>query len=231
MKLTRRIFASVIALIMVMLMLPTAFAAESNVYVLDTTTDLAACDKGAKADGETEVVGDYFTIHYSEKTKIDGSKKNFDDGYTATQRLNFGGKVAFGDTVKNVVEINTSGAATIKLWWVANKDGREMGVFNANGEVLQETAVGSLANALYISEMTVAEAGKYYIGSTSPDGCNYIFKIEVTEAAAEAPVEPEQPENPEKPNPGTGDPMALVMMVSLLSGSALAVLSLKKKEN
>ena len=136
MKLTRKILASLLALVLVLLMLPAAFAAEGKTYVLDTTADLEACAAGDKADGETQVVNDYFTIYYSAKTKIDSSKKNFDDGYAATQRLNFGGKVAFGDDVKNVIEINTSAAATVKLWWVANKDGREMGIFNASGEVL-----------------------------------------------------------------------------------------------
>ncbi|MBQ8167345.1 MAG: hypothetical protein IJZ96_09975, partial [Lachnospiraceae bacterium] len=60
-----------------------------NKYVLDATTDLTAMAAGAKADGDTEKAGtdDYFTVIYSASTKVDGSNKTFDDGYTASQRF------------------------------------------------------------------------------------------------------------------------------------------------
>lgn len=62
-------------------------------YILDTTADLTAASVGAFADGESAKAGteNYFTMFYSASTKIDGSKKSFDDGYSATQRINFGG--------------------------------------------------------------------------------------------------------------------------------------------
>lgn len=64
-------------------------------FVLDTTKDLTAFAQGSKVDGDTEKAGteDYFTLIYSAKSKVDGSNKTFDDGYEATQRVNFGGAI------------------------------------------------------------------------------------------------------------------------------------------
>ena len=109
----RRGLALVLALVMVLLMLPTgiwqAQAAEIT-YTLDATADLTAFAAGEKADGDNEDVGTegYFTVFYSAKTKVDGSNKTFDDGYTASQRLNFGGKSDFGDVIKNAVKFTTA---------------------------------------------------------------------------------------------------------------------------
>lgn len=160
-----------------------AAASESAVtYTLDTTADLAEMAAGAKADGETESVADYFTVHYGAKTKIDGSNKSFEDGYQASQRLNFQGKTVFGDTVSYAVSFTTSAAATVKIWWVSGGDGREFTLFDSEGNVLSATAEGSVKNSLYISELSVDAAGTYYLGLES--GSNYLFKLEVTEAAS-----------------------------------------------
>ena len=94
-KFNHRLLAVIIALLMVVQLVPAALlvsATDGNTHVLDATADLTAMAAGGKADGDTEVIGDYFTITYSAKTKIDDSNKTFDDGYTATQRLNFGGR-------------------------------------------------------------------------------------------------------------------------------------------
>jgi hypothetical protein len=81
---------------------PGSAAESTKTYTLDTTADLEAMAAGAKADGDAEKAGteDFFTIYYSSKTKIDFSTKTFDDGYTGTQRLNFGGKAQIDDTTK-----------------------------------------------------------------------------------------------------------------------------------
>ena len=160
-----------------------AAQAEGAIYVLDTSADLAAMAAGEKADGETETVGN-FTIHYGAKTKIDSSKKNFEDGYTATQRLNFQGKTVFGDTVSYAVSFTTSAAATVKIWWVSGGDGRQFYLFNENGEQLSGTTGESVKNSLYISELSVDAAGTYYLGLV--EGSNYLFKLEVAEEAASA---------------------------------------------
>ena len=168
--------------------LPEPEVPASGAYVLDATTDLAPMAAGDKADGDTEVVGTegYFTVFYSEKTKVDGSKKEFEDGYAATQRLNFGGKSAFGDTIKNAVQFKTEGPATVKIWWVSGGDGREMAICDGAGTVVTATdAAESVKNSLYISTLTLDAAGTYYLAV--PTGSNYLFKLEVTEEPAPLP--------------------------------------------
>ena len=180
-KFNHRLLAVIVALMMVVQILPLSVlvsAAENNVHVLDATADLTAMDAGAKADGDTEVVGDYFTITYSAKTKIDSSSKTFDDGYTATQRLNFGGKTNV-DGMLNTVKFTTSAAATVKIWWVSGGDGRSFAIYDEAGQVLVNTTDESVKNSLYISTLEVAAAGTYYLGV--PEGSNYLFKLEVTE--------------------------------------------------
>ncbi len=166
-----------------------AASAEPVVNTLDATTDLEAVAQGSKADGDTTVAGsnDYFTLIYSAKTKVDGSNKTFDDGYAATQRINFGGKSSFGDVISNVVKFETNNTATVKVWWVSGGDGREVDIFDNAGTSVVRTAEGSVKNSLYISELSLADAGTYFLGSA--DGSNYIFKIEVTEEASSAPTE------------------------------------------
>ena len=60
--------------IALMLCLALPALAEDNVHVLDCTADLTAMAQGEKADGDTTLVKDFFTVIYSAKTKIDGNK-------------------------------------------------------------------------------------------------------------------------------------------------------------
>ncbi|MBQ9943573.1 MAG: hypothetical protein IJO67_04345, partial [Clostridia bacterium] len=156
-----------------------AAAAHAAEYTLDCTADLPAMAQGEKQDGDSETFKDFFTIMYSAKNKIDGSEKNFDDGYYATQRLNFGGKTQPGKGMINSVRFTTADAANIKFWWVSGGDGRQFALYNADGEIIANTEVESIKNSLYISEFTVDAAGTYYLGV--PDGSNYLFKLTVTE--------------------------------------------------
>ena len=177
-----------IALLLVILLvclLPSALAEEA--HVLDATADLAPMAQGEKADGETGLVHDFFTIMYSAKNKIDGSNKAFDDGYTATQRLNFGGKTDPKKGMINSVRFTVDGPATVKLWWVSGGDGRPFTLYNEACEIIDKTTVDSVKNSLYISEFAINAAGTYYLGV--PDGSNYLFKLAVTEAAPAAPAE------------------------------------------
>ena len=153
-------------------------AAESAEHIFDATADLAAMAQGMKSDGDTDLVNDYFTIHYSEKTKIDGSSKSFDDGYTATQRLNFGGKTQPGKDMINSVRFTVDGPATVRIWWVSGGDTRQFALYDAQYVILQKTEVDSVKNALYISDFKLDAAGTYYLGV--PDGSNYLFKIQVS---------------------------------------------------
>ena len=184
----RKIIATVMVMVLmitsiVATVVPGSAAESTKTYVLDTTADLAALAQGAKADGDTEKAGtdDYFTIHYSAKTKIDASTKTFEDDYVGTQRLNFGGKAQIGDTTKNVVEFTTSAAATVKIWWVqGGDDNRQVGIFNANGDVVVQTTGSEYAkNSPYISTLEIEEAGTYYLGGIVNN--NNYHRIEVTE--------------------------------------------------
>ena len=154
--------------------------AEPVIYVFDATADLAACAKGDKADGETEVVGTdgFFTVHYSTNTKVDSSKKNFDDGYSATQRLNFGGKTVIGGTIKNALEFTTDGPVTVTIWWVKNGDSaRPVEILDASGNVVVSDPGDGAANTIYITTLEITEAGTYYLGGLTNN--NYYFKVQV----------------------------------------------------
>ena len=190
----RRLLAVLLSLMLVVQLLPAAVLATAtdNVHILDATADLAPMDAGAKADGETEVIGDYFTITYSAKTKIDGSNKTFDDGYAATQRLNFGGKTNT-EGMLNTVKFTTAAAASVKIWWVSGGDGRSFAIYDEAGQILMNTAEESVKNSLYISTLQLDAAGTYYLGV--PGGSNYLFKLEVTEGGQEE-GGTEEPETP-----------------------------------
>lgn len=161
-------------------------------YVLDATLDLPAMAAGTKGDGEAEKVGTdgFFTLIYSAKTKIDSSNKTFDDGYTASQRVNMGGASTAGESPKNLISFTTEGASTLKIWWVSGGNDREIDIFGEDGTVLQSTAVGSVKNSLYISELDLPDAGTYYIGSKA--GSNYYFKVAVTVGSSGSSEKPER---------------------------------------
>ncbi len=165
------------ALVCCMMALAMVCAVAEGDMFFDATADLAPMSQGAKQDGDTDEVKG-FTIHYSAKTKIDGSDKEFDDGYTATQRLNFGGKTQPGKGMINSVRFTAQGPATVRIWWVSGGDGRQFALYNAEGVVLEKTSVNSAKNALFISDFQLTEGGTYYLGV--PDGSNYLFKIQVT---------------------------------------------------
>ena len=150
---------------------------ETVTYVLDATADLEAFVKGDKTDGQTEVINDFFTLHHSANTKVDGSKKTFSDGYYATQRISFGGKTVIGSTTKNAIEFTVTAGATVKVWWVSGGDGRLMTIYDANGNVVDQDST-SVKDGIYVSTLTIEEAGKYFLGHT--ENQNYIFKVEVT---------------------------------------------------
>ncbi len=153
---------------------------EDVSYVLDATADLTAMAQGDKLDGDIGTVKDYFNIFYSAKNKVDSSNKTFDDGYVASQRLNFGGKTDPAKGMINSVQFKTANPATVKIWWVSGGDGRTMAIYDSNNAVLTATtAADSVKNSLYISEFELAEAGTYALGV--PEGSNYLFKLEVIE--------------------------------------------------
>ena len=159
-----------------------ACSAYAEEHVLDATLDLPAMAQGAKQDGESEMFKDFFTVLYSAKNKIDSSDKVFDDGYTASQRLNFGGKTQPGKDMINSVRFAVDGAATVKFWWVSGGDGRQFALYDETTAEIAHTDVKSVKNSLYISSFEIDKAGTYYLGV--PDGSNYLFKLQVTVGGA-----------------------------------------------
>lgn len=152
-------------------------------YILDATDDLTAFAAGAFADGESEKNGtdEYFTLFYSAKTKVDGSNKSFEDGYSASKRVNFGGKLD-ASTPKNAISFTTSGAAEVKVWWVeGGDDNRQITVVNNKGETVYTSEETLEKNATCISSFELPDAGTYFLGGKENN--NYFFKVSVTEGA------------------------------------------------
>ncbi|MBR2849470.1 MAG: hypothetical protein IKB84_00370, partial [Clostridia bacterium] len=181
-----RLLAAVLALVMtvsMVLVFTVAGSAQENtgVYTLDAA-DLNPFAAGAKYDGEYVRAGsgNYFTVIYSEKTKLETNDKNFSDGFAAKQRFSWGAKTEIGDAILNAVKIKTAGSATVKLWWVGGDSGRNPAIFAADGSVVVKDTTGTEKNALYITELQIPEQGIYYIGNLV--GSNYFYKIQVTDS-------------------------------------------------
>ena len=150
-------------------------AAETVTYVLDASTDIAAFAKESKADGDSEVINDFFKLHYGKSSVVESNSKTFADGYTSTQRFTLGGKTQIGSTTKCCVEFTVTGKTTVKIWWISGGDGRQMTIFGTDKAVVCATTE-SVKNALYYTEFEI-EAGTYYLGGDT--GSNYIYKLEM----------------------------------------------------
>ncbi len=179
MKNTSKILALVLVVMTLLMSLSaiSASAATETVTKVFEATELGTQAQGAYADGQ-EVIGgtdDFFTLIMSAKVKVDSSSKTFDDGYTSNIRVNWGGK---STTSLNVIKFTVPSAATIKVWWVSGGDGRTVALWDEAGASLGTCAATPVKNALYIDTYTASEAGTYMIAS--PEGSNYIFKVEVS---------------------------------------------------
>jgi len=171
--------------VMILTLLPLSVlpVQAATTYTLDIG-DVEDVAQGSKADGDTLKCGtnNYFTIFFSAKARLEANSKNFSDGFAATKRLNFGSSTKIEDPIINAVQIKTSGAATVKVWWVSGGDGREVAVYNADGEIVAENPAGSVKNSLYITSLTLTDAGTYYIGNVG--GNNNYYKLEVEEESS-----------------------------------------------
>ena len=99
-----------------------------------------------------------------------------------------------GELIKNAIEFTTEGPATVKIWWICGGDGREVGIFDENGNLVvasstddvfaESEGVGPGKNGVYLSELTISKAGTYYIGTdntnATKNGGNIFCKIETT---------------------------------------------------
>ncbi len=186
-KLLTRILAGVMAALLLLGLLPLAASAEAMTFVMEVSS-MDSKPKGTWKNGDAFKCGtdNYFTVFCSETTRIDESEKEFADGYTATKRLNFNSNTVFGDQILNAVQIKTTSAAKVKVWFVSGGDDREVAIFDQQGNALQQSGSGAKKNLTYIAEFDLAEPNTYYIANIG--GNNNYVKIEVTE---ENPVAPE----------------------------------------
>ncbi len=158
---------------------------DTTVFVLEAS-DLTPFAAGAKADGDSEKAGtdDFFTLIYSAKTKVDSSTKTWEDEYTSSQRINFGGVAS---PEKNAIKFTTANSGSVKIWWAqGGDDSRQIALLNSSGTQVAVTEGTWTKNSPYISTLEIPEAGTYYLGSVINN--NYIFKVEVTLDVVEEPV-------------------------------------------
>ena len=182
---------SIILISVIMLIFAFFFSlSEESVFIFDATKDLAPLTQGERNDGDKTVVNDFFTIIHSAKNKIDASTKTFNDGYFATQRLNFGGKTQPGKGMINSVSFTVDSPSTVKFWWVSGGDGREFALYDEKLNEIFRTQTDSIKNSLYISSFPLESQGTYYLGV--PNGSNYLFKIEVTTGVLNAEKPPRE---------------------------------------
>ena len=184
---SRRILALVMTLAL-MLSMVLAFtvsgsaAAASKVYTLDAA-ELHPFATGAKYNGQYEKAGtdNYFTVFYSEKTKVETNEKSFSDGVSTSQRIAWGDKSSFNGDPLNVVKFRTQGAASIKLWWVGGDANRAPAIFDASGNIITQYTGTTVKNDLYVTEFNVDAKGNYYLGNIG--GSNYFYQIQVADSA------------------------------------------------
>ncbi len=154
---------------------------NSDGYVLDAA-ELATFGVDTKKDGDEETAGTdkYFTIHYSAGTKVEAKEKEFTDGYKSVNRINFAGAVK---KTQNSISFTTTGKAKVKVYWGAADANREMAIINDSGKTIAVTEVKPAKDQLCCWEVTLDDAGTYYLGGSEKK--NYIFRVEVTEGEQE----------------------------------------------
>ncbi|MBQ4537164.1 MAG: fibronectin type III domain-containing protein [Lachnospiraceae bacterium] len=151
---------------------------QTKSYVLDAD-DVPTFAAGTKTDGEEVAVGN-FTLVCSTKAKVEEGRTDgtFEDGFSATKRINFGGGAS---VEKNSIKFTTNAKAEVTIYWIGGKteDKRQMAILNEAGEVVTKTAVTVTKDKQYITTLTLDEAGTYYLGTASSN--NYIFGVKVVE--------------------------------------------------
>ena len=166
-------------------------ASGTKTYTLNAS-DITAFAAGDKADYATEVLADFFTLHYSAKTKVEANSKTFSDNVSATNRINWGGSSALADgATKNAISFTTEGEATVTLWWVCGDVGRTVGIYDSSYALLDSDETTTEKNGLYITTFEIEEADTYYISNIG--GNNNYYQISVTQIIGGAPSEPEIP--------------------------------------
>lgn len=160
-----------------------AYCSVCGRWVFEANKLAEAPEKG-DVDGTTEL--GYFTLIWKAgSSKIDASTKTWEDGYTSSQRINFGGKLTVSSgVVSSGVKFTTTEATTVRIWWASGKDNSQMVIYTLSDEgkftEITKSNVTSTKNSPYYSELTLTAANTYYLGGDINN--NYIFKIEVDHA-------------------------------------------------
>ena len=179
----------------------------AGTYVLDAAK-LEGIAQYSLFDGEVKVVDGVFACHLSYKYRTDANVKTFAaDDWVSTHRMNFGGQSQFIEIgegeeavrnggLNNFIQIVTTGETTITFWWGVGDNGREMAVYDMEGNLVAVTEFEGAKNDLAYSTLTVA-AGTYLIGTDNTnavkEGGNYIYKMEVVVDEPEVEEPGEQP--------------------------------------
>ncbi len=140
--------------------------------------------------------GGYFTlINKSSSSSIAQSasddvtwKYNGGEVYSSDSFISFGGK----SSEKNShISFKTSGAATVKVWWVQHEDSHNVlgGLklyktkVDASATNTNWTAPSGTVGTEYFTVFDISGSGTYYLGDKDTNG-NKIFRVEVYEPAA-----------------------------------------------
>lgn len=120
----------------------------------------------------------------------DGKEFTFDDGYTTSQVLKFGGK--YESTNYKWIEFTTTTSVEVKVWWNAGGNGRTIALYKGDAGLekedlekeLQQGETGESGKS-YIQTFKIDEAGTYRIAPSIKigNGDSRIAKIQVTEVA------------------------------------------------
>lgn len=129
-------------------------------------------DPASAVAGSSVPADSFFTFHYAAGT-LNPNKKSFAD-YTSSYRVTTGSSATAGS---NCVSFTTSGPATVKIYWGAAGDGRQMMVLDSAGAEAAVTQEAAVKNGLYTSVLKLDQAGTYHLGSKG--GSNYIYGFRV----------------------------------------------------
>jgi len=163
--------------------------AQSKTWDFSDTSKFPA---GAISTDKT-VDGLSFVTGGSNLTIATNSLATFDDGYTPTQRLQFGGNSYSGSTnpalgstslpTRRYLQFAVSNNAVIKLWARGGGAGRSIIISDQSGKVLSSTAfAGSSATDIAVVTYNYTGAAGNLLISTGA-GDNSLYKIEYTDNA------------------------------------------------
>ncbi len=172
-------------------------AMTPGTYEMDAS-DLADIATKTLSDGYVKVVDGVFACHLSYKYKTDSNSRVLEvldhpwDGWKPEYRMNLqsASEILENGTIKNFVQIVTTGTTTITIVWAPSNAGRELAIYDMDGNPIEGAITSINAEAgskdtLVLSQFTLP-AGAYLIGNYIPEGVgeggSYIHRIQVVVA-------------------------------------------------